>query len=132
MEAIFGFHGVLRVGNNGLEQLGENPTEAQIVAFNENDQKDWKALYLIHRWCDESNFDRVIGIWDTLDKYYNGVEPIKMEKLQSLRKQYENLNMQEGEIIVDFFGRLKKITNAKSLNGEYSMTKLFSKRFLGL
>lgn len=39
-------------------------------------------------------------------------------KLQSLRKQYENTQMSDGEVVVEFFSRLVLLTNQMISYGE--------------
>ncbi|MCI68786.1 F-box protein, partial [Trifolium medium] len=63
-------------------------------------KKDCKALYAIQAVVDTTNFDRIYDAetakeaWDILVKYRDGGEKVKAVKLQSLRRQYELLQME--------------------------------------
>lgn len=48
--------------------------------------------------------------WNTLNKLYCGDKKFKEVKLQSLRKQYENLQMKDDETIAKFFSKMVSLT----------------------
>lgn len=54
---------------------------------------------------------------DTLKKLYGGDE-LKKFKSQSLRKQYENMQMNDGVAVVHFFSRLVMLSNQMKSRGE--------------
>jgi phosphopantetheine adenylyltransferase len=56
--------------------------------------------------------------WDTLARNYGGDEKLKKVRLQSLRRQYELLQMTETETISQYFVRLTSLTNQMIRNGE--------------
>lgn len=55
---------------------------------------------------------------DTLKKLYGGDEKLKKFKSQSLRKQYENMQMNDGVAVVHFFLRLVMLSNQMKSRGE--------------
>ena len=50
-------------------------------------------------------------VWDILVRCYGGDTSVKKVKLQSLRKQYENLNMKDNEKVSEYISRVFLITN---------------------
>lgn len=78
--------------------LEANATEVQRVALREISKKMGKSCSLIHHCVDSNVFEKIIeketirDVWVTLKKLYGGDEKLKKVKLQSLRKQYENLH----------------------------------------
>ncbi|KAE9611929.1 hypothetical protein Lalb_Chr06g0167621 [Lupinus albus] len=56
---------------------------------------------MIHQCVDESNFEKISSAkiakeaWDNLEKSYARVEKVKKVKLQTLRREYEFLQMKE-------------------------------------
>src|ERR1051325_9699843 len=59
-----------------------------------------------------------MGVWDTLVRCYGGDASVKKVKLQSLRKQYENLNMKSSEKVSEYISRVILITNEMKACGE--------------
>lgn len=112
MKVIFWFQDVFKIVNDSLLPLDANAIEAQRVAHRQLIKMDEKGLFLIHQ-CVNSNISEKImeqettnEAWDTLKKLYGRDEKLKKVKLQSQRKQYENLRMKDDEIIVKFFSKM--------------------------
>ena len=51
-------------------------------------------------------------LWDKLETIYAGDSKVKMEKLQSLKVQYESLKMKDEENISEYFERIENLVNA--------------------
>ncbi|KAF1889456.1 hypothetical protein Lal_00024783, partial [Lupinus albus] len=49
--------------------------------------------------------------WDTLEKSYAGGLKVKKVRLQMMRRQYELLQIEEQEIIAEYFNRIRSLTN---------------------
>lgn len=101
MKLIFGFQDVIEIVNNGVEALPENPTDVQRNGHREAKKKDCKTLFYIHECVDNKVFEKIAyaesskKAWDTLVKYINGADKMKKIWLQSLRRQYELLQMKK-------------------------------------
>lgn len=124
MRVLFGAQDVLDYVNDGYVALAENATEAQRTVHREVKKKDQKALFFIHQRVDPKVFEKIAeattskGAWDTLVQCYGGDAKVKKVKLQSLRKQYELLQMKDDERIVDYFSRVIAVTNQMKNCGE--------------
>ena len=124
MKVIFGFQDVLDVIKNGVPVLDRGATDAQKAAHKETQKKDCKALFLIHQCVDANHFDKILNAtsgkeaWDLLGKCYGGAEKLKKVKLQTSRRQYELMQMEEQEMVGSYFARVQALTNQMKIYGE--------------
>lgn len=124
MRVIFRYQEVTEVVNGGVQALGENPTNAQRNTHREQIKKDYKALFLIHRCVDQDNFECMANAesakeaWDTLEQCYAGDEKLKPVRLQTLKRQFELIQMEDNEKVADYFTRAKSLTNLMKECGE--------------
>eukprot|EP00253_Pinus_taeda_P017610 PITA_17610 len=95
----------------------------------EERKKNAQALFHIQIALDKSLFPRISGAktakatWETLQEAYQGSEQVKVVKLQTLKRDFENLKMQEAESISDYCVRVKDVVNKMATLGE--VRKLF-------
>ena len=60
MKVLFGYQEVLEVVNDGVTPLIAEATTAQQATFKEEKKKKiYKALFLIHSYVDNDNFEKV-------------------------------------------------------------------------
>ncbi|KAF1893182.1 hypothetical protein Lal_00001622 [Lupinus albus] len=117
MKAIFGFQECLDVVQSGVPEINANSNEAQRVEHKEAKKKDCKAIFLLHQCVDRPNFEKISTAssskeaWDTLEKCYAGGLKVKKVRLQMMRRQYELLQMEDQETIVEYFNRIRSLTN---------------------
>ncbi|XP_045791884.1 uncharacterized protein LOC123886623 [Trifolium pratense] len=62
--------------------------------------------------------DTAKNIWDAMRRKYQGSTKVKRAQLQSLRREFEILEMEESESVTDFFARTLKIANIMTAHGE--------------
>ncbi|WVY95082.1 hypothetical protein V8G54_034170 [Vigna mungo] len=108
--------------NEGIVSKGEEPTkEDQKEEFK---KKDDKALLIIHQCVDDAHFEKIQNAnttkeaWNILCRCHAGGEKIKKVRLQTLRKQYEMLQMQDDEKISEYFNKIMTLTNQMKSCGE--------------
>lgn len=58
------------------------------------------------------------AIWDSMKQKYQGSTKVKRAQLQTLRKEFEMLNMKEGEKVDSFLARTLTVVNKMKVNGE--------------
>ncbi|XP_050900724.1 uncharacterized protein LOC127107480 [Lathyrus oleraceus] len=99
MRVLFGAQDVLDLTNEGYTTIAADATEAHRNMHRKMRKKDHKTLFYIHQCVDINVFEKTAdsttakAVWDTLVWCYDIDALVKKVKLQSLRKQYENLNM---------------------------------------
>ncbi|XP_073221493.1 uncharacterized protein [Cicer arietinum] len=129
MRSLLGAQEVFEIVQDDYEQLGANPTERQQTTFKDCKKRDCKTLFYIQQSVDSNKFERISKAstskeaWEILVKYYTGGEKAKKVKLQMLRRQYELLQMEEDEVVADYFNRVQVVVNQMRTNGE-SLTEV--------
>ncbi|KAK2372329.1 hypothetical protein QL285_073474 [Trifolium repens] len=124
MIVLFGAQDVLELVTEGYVPVAADATDAQKLAQKDTKKKDQRALFYIHQCVDENVFEKIVdsetakAAWDTLIRCYGGDASVKKVKLQSLRKQYENLNMKNNEKVPEYISRMILITNEMKACGE--------------
>ncbi|XP_057441665.1 uncharacterized protein LOC130733465 isoform X3 [Lotus japonicus] len=124
MKAIFGFQECLEVVESGFEEITESSSETQKSAHSEAKKKDCKATFLIHQCVDVANFEKISKAksskeaCEILEKSHSGLAKVKKVRLQTMRRQYELLQMEEQESIAEYFTRIRSLTNQMKTYGE--------------
>ncbi|KAK2405626.1 hypothetical protein QL285_054842 [Trifolium repens] len=124
MIVLFGAQDVLELVTEGYVPVAADATDAQKLAQKDTKKKNQRALFYIHQCVDENVFEKIAdsetakAAWDTLVRCYGGDASVKKVKLQSLRKQYENLNMKNNEKVPEYISRRILITNEMKACGE--------------
>eukprot|EP00253_Pinus_taeda_P002965 PITA_02965 len=87
-------------------------------------KKNAQALFHIQIALDKSLCPRMSGAktakvaWETLQEAYQGSDQVKVVKLQTIKRDFENLKMQEAESISDYCVRVKDVVNKMATLGE--------------
>lgn len=105
--------------------IGTSPaSEAQRKRVAEAKLTDLKVknflFQAIEREIIETILDKMTSkaIWDSMRQKYQGSTKVKRAQLQALRKEFEMLNMKEGEKVDSFLGRTLTVVNKMKMNGE--------------
>ena len=103
-----------------VESGYEEPADWNALTANERTtrkearKKNAQALFHIQIALDKSLFPRISGAktakaaWETLQEAYQGSDQVKVVKLETLKRDFENLKMQEAESISDYCVRVKQ------------------------
>nr|ABA95820.1 retrotransposon protein, putative, unclassified [Oryza sativa Japonica Group] len=126
MRTLLLSQGLWDIVENGYQEYsaGETLTAEQKKSLAEDRMSDAKALFLIQQGVAESLFPRIIGAkkskkaWDKLKEEFQGSQKVLAVKLQTLRRQFQNLLMKESEKVKDYFSRVIEIVNQMRLYGE--------------
>jgi len=124
MRILFDYHELGDVVESEVFRLVDNATEAQRVAHHDQKKKDKKALYLIHQGMNDETFEQIerstttSEVWTILSTNYKGDDKIKRVRLQTLRRQYEFLQMETTETVDVCINKVLALTNKMKTNGE--------------
>jgi len=119
MKALLGPQDALDVVENDYsESEGTGGlTYAQKDALKDLWKKEKKALFFIYQGVDESTFKKIANAttskqaWEILQNFYKGADRVKKVRLQTLRKEFECLEMKKKESISDYFIRVQSVMN---------------------
>lgn len=87
-------------------------------------KKDADALAKIHAAVSDSIFPRIMNstsakqAWETLRDEFQGTAKVRAVRVQSLRRDFENLRMKEGESIKNFSSRVIELVNQMKAYGK--------------
>jgi hypothetical protein len=106
------------------------------VAKKESRKKNAQALFHIQISLDKSLFPRIASakttkdVWKTLHEAYQGSDQVKVVKLHTLKREFENLKMQEDENVSDYCVRVKYVINKMATLGEIVDKEVVIKKVL--
>jgi len=69
------------------------------------------------------------NIWDSIKKIYQGSTRVKRAQLQTLRQDFETLQMKVGESVTNYCTKIMEISNKMQFHDERWMMVLFLKRY---
>ncbi|WJZ87438.1 hypothetical protein VitviT2T_006817 [Vitis vinifera] len=111
---------------NGIPAAAEGikPTEAQQKAIADHKLKDLKVKNYLFQAIDRNIMETILNketgkhIWDSMKQKYQGSTRVKRAQLQALRREFEVLQMKEGESVDEYFARTLTIANKMKIHGE--------------
>ncbi|KAL0301998.1 UNVERIFIED_CONTAM: hypothetical protein Sradi_6476600 [Sesamum radiatum] len=86
--------------------------------------KDSEALYYIQTAVADHIFPRISvatsakEAWSILQKEYQGSAKVRIIKLQTLRRDFENMKMKDSETIDEYYTKLRELVNQLKSYGE--------------
>ncbi|KAK4393534.1 Retrovirus-related Pol polyprotein from transposon RE2 [Sesamum angolense] len=86
--------------------------------------KDSEALYYIQTAVADHIFPRISvatsakEAWSILQKEYQGSANVRIIKLQTLRRDFENMKMKDSEIIDEYYTKVRELVNQLKAYGE--------------
>lgn len=86
--------------------------------------KDLKVKNYLFQAIDRTTLETMLvkdtskKIWDSMKKKFEGSARVKCSVLQALRREFETLEMKEGESITEYFARVMTVANKMRVNGE--------------
>ncbi|XP_027932801.1 uncharacterized protein LOC114188412 [Vigna unguiculata] len=90
----------------------------------EQQLKDLKIKNYLYQAIDREILDTILNdetskdIWESMKQKFQGSTRVKRAQLQALRKEFETLQMKEGESVNSYFGRTLKIAKSMKVVGE--------------
>ncbi|KAL0440851.1 UNVERIFIED_CONTAM: hypothetical protein Sradi_0024000 [Sesamum radiatum] len=86
--------------------------------------KDSEALYYIQTAVADHIFPRISvatsakEAWSILQKEYQGSAKVRIIKLQTLRRYFENMKMKDSEMIDEYYTKVRELVNQLKAYGE--------------
>lgn len=86
--------------------------------------KDLKVKNYLFQAIDRTIMETILdkesskNIWDSMKQKYQGTTKVKRAQLQALRREFELLQMSEGEKVDEYFARTLTIANKMKIHGE--------------
>ncbi|XP_074341879.1 uncharacterized protein LOC141679275 [Apium graveolens] len=122
MKTLFISHDLWELVEDGYEAGATQEDIASWLAARQNEfknkkKKDAITLLLIQQGVSKAIFPRIMGAkaskkaWDLLRNQFLGYDAIILVKLQSLWREFDNLQMKESESIMEFFSKVSTIIN---------------------
>ncbi|XP_073040319.1 uncharacterized protein [Primulina eburnea] len=118
MKTLFKSQDLWDLVENGYSEEDE---EAKVK---ENKKRDAKALFFIQQAIHESIFTKISAgntakeAWTTLQTSFQGSSKVITVKLQSLRRDFETLQMKNGESVQNYLTRVDTVVNQMRSYGE--------------
>ncbi|PRQ38021.1 putative RNA-directed DNA polymerase [Rosa chinensis] len=103
---------------------GEVMTAAQRKTLEELKLKDFKVKNYLFQSIDKSILKTIIQkdtskhLWDSMKRKYQGNKRVQRSQLQTLRREFEILEMKSGESVTDYFSRVMMVANDMRNYGE--------------
>jgi hypothetical protein len=113
-------------------------TNAQKKELKENRSKDVGALGMIQKGVSETIFPRIMGAtrakeaWAILQEEFQGDKKVRAIKLQTLRRDFENMRMKENESVKDYSTRFLELINQMKAYGEDTDRRIVEKILISL
>ncbi|XP_047312671.1 uncharacterized protein LOC124915975 [Impatiens glandulifera] len=99
-------------------------TDAQQGLLDNARTKDHQVKHYLYQAIDRTVLEKILDrrtfkvVWDSLKKKFGGNENVKKSLINSLRRDFEILEMKKGESITDYFARVMVIANKLRNNRE--------------
>ena len=103
---------------------GAAVTEAQQKSLDEMKLKDRKVKNYLFQAIDRTILETILKkdtskhIWDSMKKKFKCNAQVKRYILQTLRRDFETLEMKPGESVIDYFSRVMSVANKMRNYGE--------------
>ncbi|KAK8935961.1 hypothetical protein KSP39_PZI012924 [Platanthera zijinensis] len=134
METLLISQDLWDIVNNGLTSTGKEADGATPKFKKEDRKMDALALHFIQQGVSTAIYPRIMGsksskeAWDRLQTEYKGTKKVIKIKLQTLRRQFDDIKMKEGEKSQEYFAKLTSLANQiKALGGTLEETQIVEK-----
>ncbi|KAF2287565.1 hypothetical protein GH714_001327 [Hevea brasiliensis] len=102
-------------------------TDAQQIELEKMKLKDLEAKNYLFQAIDRPILETIFiketskAIWDSMKKKYQGSSRVKRAQLQAIRRDFETLQMKDGESVTSYCARTMEISNKMRFHGKVDM-----------
>ncbi|XP_014521850.1 uncharacterized protein LOC106778406 [Vigna radiata var. radiata] len=102
----------------------EHQTLNQTATLKKTQVKDRSTLYFLYNAVDELGFEKIANAkstkeaWEILEVAYKGDIRLRQVRVQALRREFEHMEMDDKEGVVEFIARVQKMANQLRMNEE--------------
>ncbi|GAA0171650.1 hypothetical protein LIER_25633 [Lithospermum erythrorhizon] len=126
MENLLKAKGLWDMVERGFVELldGALLNDNQQALLNEARTRDHQVKHYLFQAIDRTIFEQILDrrtakiIWDSMKRKFGGNDRVKKALRNSLRREFELLEMKKEENIGDYFGRVNMVCNKLRSNGE--------------
>ncbi|KAL0326307.1 UNVERIFIED_CONTAM: Retrovirus-related Pol polyprotein from transposon RE1 [Sesamum radiatum] len=126
MKTYFQFQKLWEIVEEGVTLPEESSTSssAEKGKLENKKAKDSEALYYIQTAVADHIFPRISvatsakEAWSILQKEYQGSAKVRIIKLQTLRRDFENMKMKDSETIDEYYTKVRELVNQLKAYGE--------------
>ncbi|GMP36472.1 hypothetical protein CsSME_00008588 [Camellia sinensis var. sinensis] len=99
-------------------------TDTQKIELEGRKLKDLKAKNYLFQVINRPILETILSketakdIWDSMKQKYLGFARVKRAQLQALRRDFETLQMKNGESVTSYYARTMEISNKMRFHGE--------------
>ncbi|XP_068474716.1 uncharacterized protein [Phaseolus vulgaris] len=110
--------------------------EAELKLMEEQQLKDLKIKNYFYQAIDREILDIILNddtskqIWDSMKQNFQGSTRVKRAQLQALRRDFEMLQMKDGETINSYFARTLKIAKNMKVCGESMLENVITSKIV--
>ena len=123
---------------HGIADIADktSASEAELRSQEEQKLKDLKIKNYLYQAIDREILDTILNdetsknIWDSMKQKYQGSTRVKRAQLQALRKDFELLQMKDGESVNSYFARTLKIAKSMKACGENMQESVITAKIL--
>ncbi|XP_076960033.1 uncharacterized protein LOC143636277 [Bidens hawaiensis] len=114
---------------------GVDEAEKDAGKLKNSQKKDAHAMAIIQQAVHDQLFSRITAAssaketWEILKMEFQGDTQVKANKLQGLRREFENLAMKESEAVGDYFRRVMALVSQKRAYGEEISDQTFVEKY---
>ena len=105
-------------------EKGASVTETQRKKLEKLKLKDVKVKNYLFQVIDRTILETILEkntskqIWDSMKRKYEGNARVKRSILQTLRKEFETLEMKTGEYVTNYFAKVMTVASKMRIYGE--------------
>ena len=126
MENLLRAKGLWSLVEIGIQEpiIGSALSTTQQAQHDDAKMKDHQVKHYLYQAIDRVTFEQILDrrtskiVWDSLKSKFGGNAKVKKSLLNTLRRDFEILQMKQSESITEYFAKVTSVANQMRSNGE--------------